>query len=69
MLIVVNSHHDLVQFTLPKCTNGTGWELVLDTNVPERDDAQKFGIGERYDVTGRSLLLFALTAGRIGSVS
>ena len=33
MLIVVNAHHDLVRFTLPDCTNGTGWELVLDTNV------------------------------------
>ena len=62
MLIVANAHHDLVQFTLPECTNGTGWELVLDTNVPERDDAQHFGIGETYDVTGRSLLLLALTS-------
>ena len=42
------------------CTNGKAWELVLDTNVPERDDAQTFAIGETYDVTQRSLLLFAL---------
>ena len=62
VLIVLNAHHDLVQFTLPDCTNGAGWDLVLDTNVPERDDAQHFGIGDTYDVTGRSLLLFALTA-------
>jgi glycogen operon protein len=60
MLIVVNAYHDLVQFTLPDCTNGKGWELVLDTNVPERDDGQRFAIGEGYDVTGNSLLLFAL---------
>ena len=61
MLIVVNAHHDLVHVTLPDCTNGAGWELLLDTNVPERDDAQRFAIGDGYDVTGRSLLLFALT--------
>ena len=65
MMIVVNSHHDPVQFTLPQCTNGTGWELVLDTNSPERDDAQRFGIGEVYSVTERSLLLFALTAEKL----
>ena len=62
VLIVVNSHHDMVHFALPECTNGTGWELVLDTNVPGRKDGQQFTIGETYVVTGRSLLLFALTA-------
>ena len=65
MMVVVNSHHDMVQFTLPKCTNGTGWELVLDTNAPERDDAEWFGIGEVYAMTERSLLLFALTAEKL----
>ncbi len=60
MLIVVNAYHDMVTFTLPDCTNGQEWELVFDTNVPERDDAQRFAIGATYDVTGNSLLLFAL---------
>ena len=60
MLIVVNAYHDMVTFTLPDCTNGQEWELVFDTNVPERDDAQRFAIGGTYDVTGNSLLLFAL---------
>ena len=60
MLIVLNAHHDLVTITLPKCTNGKAWELVFDTAVPERDDRQSFAIGEPYDVTSRSLLLFAL---------
>ena len=60
MLIVLNAHHDLVTFTLPECTNGKAWELVFDTNVPERDDRQSFAIGDTYAVTGGSLLLFAL---------
>ena len=60
MLIVMNAHHDFVHFTLPRCANGRAWELVFDTNVPERDDAQRFDIGDRYGVTARSLLLFAL---------
>ena len=67
MLIVVNAHHDMVSFTLPECTNGTGWELMVDTNAPERDDAQQFNIGDVYDVTGRSLLLFALRAAKPGA--
>jgi isoamylase len=62
MLIAMNAHHDMVTFTLPDCTNGQHWELVFDTNVPERNDAQRFAIGDTYDVTSRSLLLFALKA-------
>jgi len=62
MLIVANAHHDMVTFTLPDCTDGQAWDLVFDTNVPERDDAQRFAIGETYDVTNNSLLLFALKA-------
>ncbi len=62
MLLVMNAHHDMVTFTLPDCSNGKAWELVLDTNVPERDDTQVFPIGETYDVTNRSFLVFALHA-------
>jgi len=59
MLIVLNAHHDLVTITLPECTNGKAWDLVFDTNVPEQDDRQSFAIGDPYEVTSRSLLLFA----------
>ena len=62
MLIVLNAHHDLVTFVLPDCTNGMAWELVFDTNVPDRDDRQSFLIGDPYHVTSRSLLLFALVS-------
>ena len=64
MLIVMNAHHDVVQFTLPDCTGGKSWELVLDSNDPklgtEEAAAERFAIGETYDVTGTSLVLFAL---------
>ncbi len=64
LLIVFNAHNDLVQFTLPDCTGGKGWELMLDTNDPSigADDAEpeRFAIGDAYGVTGISLLLFAL---------
>ncbi len=64
LLIVFNAYNDVVQFTLPDCTGGKGWELMLDTNDPNvgGDDAEpeRFAIGDGYDVTGISLLLFAL---------
>ena len=64
MLIVLNAHNDVVQFTLPDCTGGKGWELVLDSNDPklgaDETPAERFAIGDAYDVTGTSLVLFAL---------
>jgi glycogen operon protein len=60
MLLVLNAHHELVQFTLPSCPGGDRWTVVLDTNVPESETADSFAPEDKYDVTGRSLLLFAL---------
>ncbi|MBV9860693.1 MAG: glycogen debranching protein GlgX [Alphaproteobacteria bacterium] len=60
LLVVLNAHHDVVLFTLPAVTRGIGWRCLLDTNVPERVDAPDFSPGDVYEVTGRSLLLFAL---------
>jgi glycogen operon protein len=64
MLIVFNAHSDVVRFTLPDCTGGKEWELMLDTNDPSlgavEAEPERFAIGDGYDVTGTSLLLFAL---------
>jgi glycogen operon protein len=59
-LLVVNAYHDAIRFTLPEVAGGHVWRCLLDTNVPERDDAERFKTGDNYEVTGRSLLLFAL---------
>jgi glycogen operon protein len=63
MLMVPNAYHDLVGFTLPECAGGTAWALVFDTNIPEDGREQRFGIGDAYDITGRSLVLFQLVDG------
>jgi isoamylase len=60
LLLVLNAHHDLVHFTLPNCTDGAGWSMVFDTNNPAEKAGQSFAIGEHYEVTGRSFVLFAL---------
>jgi isoamylase len=64
LLLVTNAHHDVVVFTLPKVIGGRDWVRLIDTNQPNEDsdpnDAKLFKIGHQYQVTGRSLLLFAL---------
>jgi glycogen operon protein len=60
MLLVINSHHDVVRFKLPEVAGGARWELLIDTNQPEQDDVAPFEFGHEYEVTGRSLLLLAL---------
>jgi isoamylase len=58
MLMVINSHHDLVNFTLPQCPGGTGWSLLVDTNLLEGEPRYEGKAGDVYGVTGRSLILF-----------
>ena len=60
MLLVLNGWQDLVGFTLPEAPAGTAWSLQIDTNQPDLAEAPTFKPGERYDVTGRSLLLFLM---------
>jgi len=60
LLIVMNAHHDLVEITLPEIPGSNQWTCLIDTNMPVRDELPDFGSGDTYQVTGRSLLMFAL---------
>jgi glycogen operon protein len=60
LLMVLNAHHDLVDFALPETAGGTHWQLLIDTNLDDESELGAFVSGEVYGVTGRSLLLFAL---------
>ena len=60
LLLVVNEHNDLVEFTLPESYGGDEWALLIDTNQEQKNVAGVFKSGRCYGVTGRSLLLFAL---------
>jgi isoamylase len=68
LLFVVNAHHDVVAFTLPEVTGGRDWRRLIDTNLPDEDEdpeePMRFAFGQRYEVTGRSLLLFLLRPAR-----
>jgi hypothetical protein len=42
---------------LPQCYEAEGWKRLFDTTDPQLD-ASQFAIGEAYEVTPRSMLLF-----------
>jgi isoamylase len=60
MLLILNGHFDLVEFTLPAAPGGETWTRLIDTNVPDDAGTSAFRSGDTYGVTARSLLLFAL---------
>jgi glycogen operon protein len=62
LLIVFNAYHDVVDFELPSVPGNDLWNCLIDTNMPVRDELPEFEAGDVYQVTGRSLLLFALHA-------
>ena len=49
-----------MNFTLPEAPEGNGWTLLVDTNIPDEESARTFNFEEVYQVTGRSVLLFAM---------
>ncbi len=63
VLIVLNAYHDLVEFTLPKNAEASGWKLLFDTNIPDVDKPEHFPFGSTYEVTCRSLIAFELVTG------
>ncbi|HET9717030.1 MAG TPA: glycogen debranching protein GlgX [Pseudolabrys sp.] len=69
LLLVFNAHNDVVVFKLPEVNGGRDWERLIDTNLPDEDgdpeDRVRFGFGNDYQVTGRSLLLFLLRPSRV----
>ncbi len=60
MLLILNGFEGLVDFTMPAAFGGKGWELLVDTNIPDAPGGQTFPFDGMYQVTGRSLLLMSL---------
>ncbi len=60
LLLVFNGHHDMVEFKLPDIEGSDRWCCLVDTNMPVRTELPEFSANEAYQVTGRSVLLFAL---------
>jgi isoamylase len=67
LLAMFNAHHDVVKFTIPEFVGGKSWVCLIDTNKPEKGEIEQFRTADQYEVTGRSLLLFAaITPGEPG---
>jgi glycogen operon protein len=60
LLLVLNAHHDVVNFTLPGAEPDARWRLLIDTNQDDLPARVDFSKGEAYQVTGRSFLLLQL---------
>ena len=58
MLMVLNSHYDVVEFTLPEYPDGFHWERLIDTNIGNEQAAYQGKSGDVYSITGRSLVLY-----------
>ncbi len=59
-LLVLNAHHDVVNFKLPEVVGGKVWRRLIDTNQPDAEGSLQVKTGENYQITARSVLLFAL---------
>jgi glycogen operon protein len=59
LLLIVNAHHDVVNFSLPEVPQGVYWNRLIDTNDPNAR-VERFSFGDEYALTGRSLLLLEL---------
>jgi glycogen operon protein len=64
LLIVINEHHDMVEFKLPACVGGCHWDLLIDTQFCAPGEEKRFAMGDIYQVTARSLLLFGVVPGQ-----
>jgi isoamylase len=60
LLLIVNAHHDVVNFILPEVPEGEYWSCRIDTNRSELRDHERLEFGSDFMVTGRSMLMFEL---------
>ena len=60
VLVLINGHHEAVQFTFPTCVGASAWSLLVDTNLQEQPHGEKFKMGAKYLSTGRSLVVLVL---------
>ena len=58
LLMILNSYHEPVGFTLPVLPSVDWWEVLLDTNTPGLKPGKKtVSNGESVEISGRSFVL------------
>ncbi|MEB3284805.1 MAG: glycogen debranching protein GlgX [Candidatus Sericytochromatia bacterium] len=58
LFLMVNAHHDAIEFSLPEVGGPLHWEIELDT-ASSLMGAKRFLPGDSYPLQGRSLVLLA----------
>jgi glycogen operon protein len=57
-LLLLNAHHDAIEFLLPEMRAGSRWQVLLDSAFEQGLAVDgRFSTGERYRVDGRALAL------------
>ncbi len=57
-LMMLNCHHEPIQFFVPALSNGNKWEIVIDTNEPELAAGSKSAAaGDHIDLVALSFIL------------
>lgn len=56
-LILLNPHHEPIQFYLPCAFPGEAWQTCVDTACPDRDEQAVYCGGEPYELAPRSTVL------------
>ncbi|WP_119300613.1 glycogen debranching protein GlgX [Dongia deserti] len=62
LLIILNSHHEIVEFTLPSLPIEAHWTRLLDTADPD-SIVEAFSMGAVLPTKGRSLVVLSLPVG------
>jgi len=60
LLFLVNAHHEDVPFTLPETAGGRHWRVMFDSAAPDGDGSPTYGIGDGFNLIGRSSAMFLL---------
>jgi glycogen operon protein len=60
LLLLLNAHHDRIQFSLPPCGRHKRWKRLLDTSEPKLPpNDPPLAANKKYLLLGRSLVLLA----------
>ncbi len=60
LLLIMNSHHENVPFTLPEAAFGSKWPFLVERHRTSPENPQELKVCDVYDVAARFFLVFLL---------
>lgn len=68
LLLMINAHHEPINWQLPGVASGRHWTFRMDTAEPGRNEGQQLAFDSHYEVAGRSMVLVELVRDDSGHV-